>query len=107
MAKAPEKSAQSQRERFIEAARQAGVLTFVGFNYRWAPVVQYARKLMLSTVVELMTLVTLGLRPSLHAAAKQARVVRRVFMRLLQAAPMYNRVTVINSVVTQVFTQSM
>lgn len=28
-----------------EAARQAGVLTFVGFNYRWAPVVQYARKL--------------------------------------------------------------
>lgn len=28
-----------------EAARAAGVLTFVGFNYRWAPVVQYARKL--------------------------------------------------------------
>ena len=27
------------------AAREAGVLTFVGFNYRWAPVVQYARKL--------------------------------------------------------------
>jgi predicted dehydrogenase len=27
------------------AARQAGVLTFVGYNYRWAPVVQYARQL--------------------------------------------------------------
>ena len=34
---------------------------------------QYARKLMLSTVVELMTLVTLGLRPSLHAAARQSK----------------------------------
>ncbi len=28
-----------------EAARAAGVLTFVGYNYRWAPVVQYARQL--------------------------------------------------------------
>jgi predicted dehydrogenase len=27
------------------AARQAGALTFVGFNYRWAPVVQYAKQL--------------------------------------------------------------
>ena len=27
------------------AAREAGVLTFVGYNYRWAPVVQYAREL--------------------------------------------------------------
>ncbi len=27
------------------AARQAGVLTFVGYNYRWAPLVQYARQL--------------------------------------------------------------
>lgn len=27
------------------AAREAGVLTFVGYNYRWAPVVQYARQL--------------------------------------------------------------
>lgn len=26
-------------------ARQAGVMTFVGFNYRWAPLVQYGRKL--------------------------------------------------------------
>lgn len=34
---------------------------------------QYARTLMFSTVVELMTLVTLGLRPSLHAAARQSR----------------------------------
>jgi predicted dehydrogenase len=28
-----------------QAARKAGVLTFVGYNYRWAPLVQYARKL--------------------------------------------------------------
>ena len=27
------------------AAHEAGVLTFVGYNYRWAPVVQYARQL--------------------------------------------------------------
>src|SRR5262249_42902978 len=27
------------------AAREAGVLTLVGYNYRWAPVVQYARQL--------------------------------------------------------------
>ncbi len=26
-------------------AREAGVLTFVGFNYRWAPLAQYARRL--------------------------------------------------------------
>lgn len=26
-------------------ARKAGVLTFVGFNYRWSPMVQYARQL--------------------------------------------------------------
>jgi predicted dehydrogenase len=26
-------------------AREAGVLTFVGYNYRWAPMVQYARQL--------------------------------------------------------------
>jgi len=32
---------------------------------------QYARELLFSTVVELMTLVCLGLRPSLHAAARQ------------------------------------
>jgi IS4 transposase len=32
---------------------------------------QYARELMFSTVVELMTLVALRLRPSLHAAARQ------------------------------------
>lgn len=29
----------------VEAARAAGVMTFVGFNYRWAPVLQYARQL--------------------------------------------------------------
>jgi predicted dehydrogenase len=27
------------------AARRAGVLSFVGFNYRWAPLVQYAKQL--------------------------------------------------------------
>src|SRR5207244_13014925 len=27
------------------AAREAGVLTFDGYNYRWAPLVQYARQL--------------------------------------------------------------
>jgi hypothetical protein len=32
---------------------------------------QYARELLFSTVVDLMTLVCLGLRPSLHAAARQ------------------------------------
>lgn len=32
---------------------------------------QYSRELMFSTIVELMTLVTLGLRPSLHAAARK------------------------------------
>ncbi|MCS6827563.1 MAG: Gfo/Idh/MocA family oxidoreductase [Caldilinea sp.] len=31
--------------RSAEVAHEAGVLTFVGFNYRWAPMVQYARKL--------------------------------------------------------------
>lgn len=32
---------------------------------------QYPRELLFSTVIELMTLVSLGLRPSLHAAARQ------------------------------------
>jgi IS4 transposase len=32
---------------------------------------QYPRELMFSTIVELMTLVALGLRPSLHAAARK------------------------------------
>ena len=27
-----------------KVARQAGVMTFVGYNYRWPPLVQYARK---------------------------------------------------------------
>ena len=34
--------------------------------------VQYVRELLFSTVVELMTLVVLGLRPSLHAAARRS-----------------------------------
>ena len=33
---------------------------------------QYARELLFSTVVGLMTLVVLGLRPSLHAAARRS-----------------------------------
>jgi len=32
---------------------------------------QYSRELLFSTVVELMSLVALGLRPSLHAAARR------------------------------------
>jgi predicted dehydrogenase len=36
----PEETAEVER-----AARQAGVRTFVGYNYRWAPLVQYAREL--------------------------------------------------------------
>ena len=35
---------------------------------------QYSRELLFSTVVELMSLVSLGLRPSLHAAARQAEL---------------------------------
>jgi predicted dehydrogenase len=31
-----------------ELARQAGVLSWVGYNYRWVPVVQYARELIAS-----------------------------------------------------------
>jgi predicted dehydrogenase len=34
-----------QTERAAEAARQAGVITGVGYNYRWAPLVQYAKQL--------------------------------------------------------------
>ena len=37
---------------------------------------QYARELLFSTVVELTTLVSLGLRPSLHAAARQMPLLR-------------------------------
>ncbi|GIV75795.1 MAG: oxidoreductase [Litorilinea sp.] len=32
----------------VEVAREAGILTFVGYNYRWAPLVQYARQLIAS-----------------------------------------------------------
>lgn len=38
--KDPHETAQIER-----LAREAGVLTFVGYNYRWAPMVQYARQL--------------------------------------------------------------
>jgi predicted dehydrogenase len=38
--KSPEQTLEAE-----DVASRAGVLTFVGFNYRWAPVVQYARRL--------------------------------------------------------------
>ncbi len=34
-----------ETEQIAAAAREAGVLSFVGYNYRWAPLVQYARQL--------------------------------------------------------------
>ncbi len=37
----PEETAAIER-----AARQAGVISFVGYNYRWAPLVQYAKHLL-------------------------------------------------------------
>ena len=37
---------------------------------------QYPRELMVSSVVELMLLVSLGLRPSLHAAARKMEATR-------------------------------
>ena len=36
-------------------AREAGVLTFVGFNYRWAPMVQYARQLICAARIGWLT----------------------------------------------------
>jgi predicted dehydrogenase len=36
-------------------ARQAGVMTFVGYNYRWAPLVQYGRKLIQDGVLGNLT----------------------------------------------------
>ncbi len=38
-----------------QAARQAGVLTWVGYNYRWAPVVQYAQQLIRSGKLGMLT----------------------------------------------------
>ena len=37
------------------AARTAGVLTAVGYNYRWAPLVQYARKLIVDGTIGTVT----------------------------------------------------
>jgi len=37
------------------AARQAGVMSFVGYNYRWAPLVQYGRKLIQDGVLGELT----------------------------------------------------
>jgi predicted dehydrogenase len=36
-------------------ARQAGVMSFVGYNYRWAPLVQYGRKLIRDGVLGNLT----------------------------------------------------
>jgi predicted dehydrogenase len=36
-------------------AREAGVMTFVGYNYRWAPLVQYSRKLIQDGVLGNLT----------------------------------------------------
>lgn len=38
--RSPQETAEIER-----AARTAGVMTFVGYNYRWAPLVQYARQM--------------------------------------------------------------
>ncbi len=40
-----------QTARIERAARQAGVITGVGYNYRWAPLVQYARGLVTDGVL--------------------------------------------------------
>lgn len=34
-----------ETQQIAEAARQAGVLSFVGYNYRWAPLVQFTKQL--------------------------------------------------------------
>ena len=52
----------------LEHAPPAGWIDAVFAAHRQR---QYARELLFSTVVDLMTLVCLGLRPSLHAAARQ------------------------------------
>lgn len=46
----PEETAQIEH-----LARAAGVLTFVGFNYRWVPLVQYARQLIESGTLGTLT----------------------------------------------------
>ncbi len=51
----------------LEQALPAGWVDEVFEQHRQR---QYARELLFSTVVEVMTLVSLGLRPSLHAAAR-------------------------------------
>ena len=69
-------------ERFVEQALVA-VMARLGLQRatgaEWVDEVfarhrggQYTRELLFSTVVDLMSLVALGLRPSLHAAAQKA-----------------------------------
>lgn len=53
------------------ALEQALPASFIDEVFEHNRTRQYARELLFSKVVELMTLVTLGLRPSLHAAARQ------------------------------------
>ena len=48
---------------------------------------QYPRELLFSTIVELMSLVSLGLRPSLHAAARQMETL------LVTLAALYDKVS--------------
>jgi hypothetical protein len=70
-------------KRFVEQAPVA-VIARLGMqraiNAEWVNEVferhsdtQYTRELLFSTVVDLMSLVALGLRPSLHAAAQKAQ----------------------------------
>jgi len=44
-----------QTARIEKAAREAGVITGVGYNYRWAPLVQYARQLVADGVLGRIT----------------------------------------------------
>ena len=55
----------------LERAIEPGWVDEVFEAHRQRP---YSRELLFSTVVELMSLVSLGLRPSLHAAARQAEL---------------------------------
>jgi predicted dehydrogenase len=48
--RAPEETAQIE-----SAARRANVMTFAGYNYRWAPLVQYARNLIQGGVLGKLT----------------------------------------------------
>src|SRR3954469_24986052 len=66
-----------QFERHAPASLMARVALEHALPSEWIEMVfeehrqrQYSRELLFSTVIELVTLVSLGLRPSLHAAAR-------------------------------------